>query len=186
MKLAFATGPNGEFSWNNRLPWGKPIKEDMYHFVNFTRGTKLVMGFNTWKSLPEKTKEKYHDAIIIFSRRDENYYSFTNNHRILCETIDQFVCRMNILYKFEQTSSDVEYCIIGGAQYIQASLGGQIPLTNILYTSIEPRNGSPLPYDKTVEVETLEQMAEKYELDVQVPYVTRDYNIVVSYYSNKQ
>lgn len=183
MKLAFATGPNGEFAYNNGLPWGKPLKEDMQHFVNFTCDTKLVMGFNTWQSLPSKVKEKYHDAVVVFSRKDENYHTFNPSGRIFCDNIDQFVAHMKVFREFEESPVDVEYCIIGGAQYIQASLTEQVPVTDILYTSVEPRIAPALPADKSLEEYALDQLGSKFLLDAQVPYVTSEYHITVNYYS---
>lgn len=82
MKLIFATGPNYEFSNNGGLPWGKTIKEDMTSYVEFTKNCTKLMGYKTWISLPEKTKEKYKDSTItLFSREDNNYYSFQSTNK---------------------------------------------------------------------------------------------------------
>lgn len=182
MKLAFATGPNGEFSYNNGLPWGKPIKEDMQHFVNFTSGTKLIMGYNTWTSLPSKVQEKYHDAIVIFSRKDQNYHDFNPSGRIYCNNMHEFISHMNVFREFERSPVDVEYCIIGGVGYIHASLIEDVPVTDVLYTSVTPNNGS-FPCDSVLEQRALDALGSKFQLDTEIPYVTSDYNITVNYYT---
>lgn len=185
MKLAFASGPNGEFSYDNGLPWGKPIKEDMQHFVNFTRGSKLIMGYNTWQSLPSKVQEKYHNAIVIFTRKDQNYHEFNPSGRIYCGNTREFVSHMNVFREFELSPVDVEYCIIGGTHYIQASLGEQVPVTDVLYTSVVPKNGVPLPCDKALDQSALNALDEKFKHNAEIPYITGEYRITVNYYSSE-
>lgn len=69
VKLVFAVGwnythtraENNEvaFGLNNALPWGH-LKEDLASFKKNTEGSLLLMGSNTFKSLPAKLKGRLH------------------------------------------------------------------------------------------------------------------------------
>lgn len=50
--LIFAKGTNEAFGYKNALPWGRN-KEDMKHVADITKGHAVLMGRNTWESLPE-------------------------------------------------------------------------------------------------------------------------------------
>lgn len=50
MKLIWAEDTNGGIGAGNRLPWHLP--EDLKHFKATTQGSALVMGRNTFDSLP--------------------------------------------------------------------------------------------------------------------------------------
>jgi dihydrofolate reductase len=45
---------NNGIGIHNELPWHIP--EDMKHFINVTLGKTVVMGKNTWLSIPEKNR----------------------------------------------------------------------------------------------------------------------------------
>ena len=53
MKLIVACDPNGGIGYKNRLPWSK-IEGDLPRFKRLTEGGVVVMGRNTWDSLPKK------------------------------------------------------------------------------------------------------------------------------------
>lgn len=53
MKLIVACDPNGGIGYQNRLPWSK-IQGDLPRFKRLTVGKIVVMGRNTWDSLPKK------------------------------------------------------------------------------------------------------------------------------------
>ena len=53
MKLIVACDPNGGIGYNNRLPWTN-LQGDLPRFKNLTQGQVVVMGRNTWESLPKK------------------------------------------------------------------------------------------------------------------------------------
>lgn len=50
MQAIVAFDLNGGIGLNNKLPWR--IKEDLQFFKNFTTGKKIVVGGNTYNSLP--------------------------------------------------------------------------------------------------------------------------------------
>jgi dihydrofolate reductase len=53
MKLIVACDPNGGIGYNNKLPWTN-IQGDLPRFKELTTGKVVVMGRNTWESLPKK------------------------------------------------------------------------------------------------------------------------------------
>lgn len=61
MIALFATDLAHGFGLRGRLPW-KHIPEDMQHFRHITHGKHIVMGYNTWKLLPELP---YRTSVVI-------------------------------------------------------------------------------------------------------------------------
>ena len=53
MKLIVACDPKGGIGYNNKLPWTN-IQGDLPRFKELTSGKVVVMGRNTWESLPKK------------------------------------------------------------------------------------------------------------------------------------
>ena len=53
MKLIIACDPNGGIGYENRLPWTN-IQGDLPRFKRLTEGQTVIMGRNTWDSLPKK------------------------------------------------------------------------------------------------------------------------------------
>jgi dihydrofolate reductase len=53
MKLILACDPNGGIGYQNRLPWTK-IQGDLPRFKRLTDKHPVIMGRNTWDSLPKK------------------------------------------------------------------------------------------------------------------------------------
>jgi len=53
MKLIVACDPNGGIGYKNKLPWTK-IQGDLPRFKQLTQNKIVVMGRNTWDSLPKK------------------------------------------------------------------------------------------------------------------------------------
>lgn len=53
MKLIVACDPTGGIGYNNKLPWSN-IQGDLPRFKHLTQSQVVVMGRNTWESLPKK------------------------------------------------------------------------------------------------------------------------------------
>lgn len=53
MKLIVACDPKGGIGYNNKLPWSN-IQGDLPRFRHLTQNQVVVMGRNTWESLPKK------------------------------------------------------------------------------------------------------------------------------------
>lgn len=63
ISIVAALGKNGELGQNNDLIWH--IKKDLQHFKNLTMDKKIVMGLNTYRSLPKKLEGR---TYIVLSR----------------------------------------------------------------------------------------------------------------------
>jgi dihydrofolate reductase len=63
MKLILACDPNGGIGYKNKLPWDK-IQGDLPRFKRLTDGGVVVMGRNTWESLPKKPLPNRVNVII--------------------------------------------------------------------------------------------------------------------------
>ena len=53
MKLIVACDPKGGIGYNNKLPWNN-LRGDLPRFKALTTGKVIIMGRNTWESLPKK------------------------------------------------------------------------------------------------------------------------------------
>lgn len=53
MKLILACTPSGGIGYQNKLPWDK-LQGDLPRFKALTHSKQIVMGRNTWDSLPKK------------------------------------------------------------------------------------------------------------------------------------
>lgn len=53
MKLIIAADPSGGIGYQNTLPWSN-IQGDLPRFKRLTAGHPVIMGRNTWESLPKK------------------------------------------------------------------------------------------------------------------------------------
>lgn len=106
--LIYARGTNGAFGLKNALPWGR-IKEDMQHFATITKGQAVLMGRNTWESLPAAYKPLPDRTNIVLTHnpgentRDLHYVS----------SFEQ------AMFAAKMDHRD-ELWIIGGAQLLQS------------------------------------------------------------------
>lgn len=64
--MIWAQARGGAIGVNNTLPWSVP--EDMALFRRITRGCSVIMGKNTWNSLPERFRPLPGRKNIILSR----------------------------------------------------------------------------------------------------------------------
>jgi len=65
--LIYAEGANGAFGWKNRLPWNVP--EDLAHFQKLTKHHAVLMGRNTWESLPANVRPLPHRMNLVLTSR---------------------------------------------------------------------------------------------------------------------
>lgn len=88
MKLIVACDPKGGIGYKNKLPWDK-IQGDLPRFKHLTTQQVVVMGRNTWESLPKKplpgrlnfvvTSKKLQLPVGAISISDLNHFNeFTN------------------------------------------------------------------------------------------------------------
>lgn len=97
LELIAAIGKNNELGFNNELIW--KIKEDLKQFKKITMGKNLIMGFNTYKSLPQKLDGRNY---IVLTRKDINISNITTYHS-----------REDLI---KDINGNQEYIVIGGAQ----------------------------------------------------------------------
>lgn len=116
MSMIAAVGINNELGFKNDLIW--KIKKDLNHFKNLTMNKKIVMGKNTYYSLPKKLKGRQYIVLTDEALEDvECYFS-----------LDSFLDA----YK----NSNEEIFIIGGASIYNQF----IKLVNKVYlTEIEEK-----------------------------------------------
>jgi dihydrofolate reductase len=91
MKLIIACDPKGGIGHDGKLPWSN-IQGDLPRFKNLTQGQVVVMGRNTWDSLPKKplpnrfnvvvTSKPIDGAITINSISHQFYSEYTNAYLI--------------------------------------------------------------------------------------------------------
>lgn len=132
-----AVGRNNELGKDNDLVFH--LKEDMKFFREKTTGHKVVMGYNTWKSLPKKLPNR--ENIVV------SHHKFDGPDEIIHD-IDKFI--------EENKDTDEEIFVIGGGMIYKAFL----PYAKTLYlTEIDASDPSATTffpkfnksnYDKTL------------------------------------
>lgn len=98
LSLIAAIGKNNELGKNNDLIWHLP--NDLKFFKETTTGKTVVMGENTFKSLPKMLPNRKHIVLSI----DENF-----NH----ENVEIFRSINDFLKKYKDCTDEI--FIIGGA-----------------------------------------------------------------------
>ena len=98
-----AIGKNREIGKNNQLIFH--LKEDMDFFRKTTLNHKVVMGLNTWNSLPSKLKDRQN---IVISPVD------LTGPDVVIQDLEQFIA--------DNKDTNEEIFIIGGGMIYQAFL----------------------------------------------------------------
>lgn len=111
INIIAAVGDNLELGKDNDLIWH--IKRDLQHFKEQTLGKKIVMGYNTFKSLPKPLPNRMH--IVLTS------------HTIEQEGIMTFDALENLIHYLNSLNEEVY--IIGGSTIYKEFL----PYADTLY-----------------------------------------------------
>lgn len=174
MKLAFAVGTEGQFSLDGGLPWGEPIKEDMKHYVEFTKNCVMLMGYKTWMSLPAKTKDKYkqNGCIVLFTKENDTSRNFSECSSLV---LNQRGVNLSFFasskHKYEQ-----DYCLIGGKGLIEEALENIHLFDEVLYTVVNKDfKDADYTYISTGHTNQLNKMV----ADQVFEYYNTDYDITV-------
>ena len=69
LSLIAAIAQNNCIGKDNQLPWNIP--EDMKHFKDLTKGHVVLMGRNTWESIPKKFRPLPNRTNIVITRNKE-------------------------------------------------------------------------------------------------------------------
>ena len=115
MKLILACDPNGGIGYQNKLPWNN-IQGDLPRFKRLTDGQTVIMGRNTWDSLPKKPLPNRLN-FVVSSRPLE-----AEHHNVIRVSNTKFYSPKN-----------VEVWIIGGSKLIESCWGNidEIHLTKV-------------------------------------------------------
>jgi dihydrofolate reductase len=94
VNLILACDQNNGIGINNNLPWS--IKEDLYFFSRITKNNIVIMGRNTWNSLPNKPLKnrlnivitstpliEVNKNVITFNNIDECLETYKSDSRML-------------------------------------------------------------------------------------------------------
>ena len=87
MKLIVAFSRNYGIGYKNKIPW--LLKKDLNYFKKLTIGNgnnAVIMGKNTWKSLPFKYLPKRDNLILSKKINGENIFSTINCVENYCKT----------------------------------------------------------------------------------------------------
>ena len=103
MKLILACDPNGGIGYQNKLPWTN-IRGDLPRFKRLTDGQNVIMGRNTWDSLPKKPLPGRLNFVVSSSELEAEH------HNVIREPDMEF-----------NQPNDVEFWIIGGAKLVETS-----------------------------------------------------------------
>ena len=103
MKLILACDLNGGIGYQNKLPWTN-IRGDLPRFKRLTDVQNVIMGRNTWDSLPKKPLPGRLNFVVSSSELEAEHHN---------------VIRVPDM-EFNQPD-DVEFWIIGGAKLVETS-----------------------------------------------------------------
>ena len=81
IKIIAAIGKNNELGINNELIWN--LKEDLNFFREQTMDHKIVMGYNTFLSLPKLLPGRTHIVLTHREINNENVFVFSSFEQLL-------------------------------------------------------------------------------------------------------
>ena len=173
IKVAFAVGTKGEFGNGDGLPWGAPLKKDMEYFREFTKGCVLVMGKNTFESLPKRINDLDRDCVVI-SRQHAKTHPRAKNGDMVKEYCAMGELSLSDALEAISDSYNKPVCVIGGAELIQQSV---CLADEIMFTTVQDVENSDMEH--TVSLDTSDMRTKVYDGGrVGV------YNSVTDYYNN--
>lgn len=126
VSLIVAHDHNRGIGYQGKIPWNIPA--DLSHFRKMTMGHPVIMGVNTWKSLPTRPLDGRQN-IVVYQKREISKYTFgqisldselREKKILVCETLLEAVDLGKDL-----TSKSVfkpEVFIIGGAKIYKEAL----------------------------------------------------------------
>jgi dihydrofolate reductase len=143
MEAILATDINFGLSKDGKIPWKS--KKDMSFFFNKTKNNVVIMGKNTYFSLPEEFRPLKNRLNIVLTT---NPYQYTNNieseHSNIFFTNDEKIFvfiennREKTLESFPFLSSNFKIFIIGGKQIYEK----YIPLCSTVWVTTIKKNYS--------------------------------------------
>ena len=141
MESILATDINFGISKDGKIPWKS--KKDMSFFFNKTKNNVVIMGKNTYFSLPEEYRPLKNRLNIVLTK---NPSIFTNNIELECnnifftnnEKINEFIesNREKTIKQYPFLSSKFKIFIIGGKQIYEK----YIPLCDTVWVTTIKNN----------------------------------------------
>ena len=153
ISIIAAIGKNNELGKDNDLIWH--IKEDLANFKRVTMGKKIVMGANTYKSLPKKLEGREYIILSHSLKNIENGTVFSNFEDLL-----------NYLQ-----SLDEEVMIIGGASIYDMFL----PYADKLYLTEIDASENAQVYFPEVDYNKFKMVNDVLSQDGDLKYRFREY-----------
>lgn len=140
IKIICAMGKNNEIGKNNDLIWKIPA--DLKFFKEQTLGKTVVMGYNTYKSLPKKLSDR--KMIVLTSKKLDDVKTYSNEYVML------------------QDLKEEEIYIIGGASlyYRFLNIADELYLTEIDAKDKDATIYFPIFDEKMWDIESLGQGTE--------------------------
>lgn len=110
IKLIFAISDNFVIGNNNTLPWH--CSSDLKYFKSMTEGQTVVMGKNTWDSLPDKYKPLPNRRNIVISSKGIDLP--TNDNLVVYNSVEDII------------KNEKSFWVIGGKQVIQSFINKDV------------------------------------------------------------
>lgn len=120
VSMVVALGKDNVIGKDNGLLWHLP--DDLKHFKNVTLGHPVIMGRNTWESIPEKFRPLPGRTNIVVTKNEEYDALGAITARSLEDAMEQA----------KLAPGSEEICIIGGGQLYAATL----PQTDRIYLTL--------------------------------------------------
>lgn len=163
MEAILATDINFGISKEGKIPWKS--KKDMSFFFNKTKNNVVIMGRNTYFSLPEEFRPLKNRLNIVLTNKPEEYLNckedkyneaiFTNNDKIH-NSILNYREKYQKMYPF--LSSNFKIFIIGGKQIYEQF----IPLCDTVWvTTIKKDYSCDLFFDYDYKKQFKEELVEE-------------------------
>lgn len=109
-KIILCTDKNGGIGFENSIPWHS--SEDFKHFKEETAGKIVVMGYNTWKSLPKRPLPGRLN-IVLLSREYDDRDEHDIGTNVLFMDVDSIG---------EILTNNPEAIVMGGARIYEAAM----------------------------------------------------------------
>lgn len=121
-KMILCTDSNNGIGYNGDIPWYN--KKDFEHFKKYTLNNIVIMGFNTWKTLPKKPLPNRLNVVVL-SRDYEDRTIVDKNKDVI------FINKSHLTSFIENNPSCI---IIGGATLYKQALPyvSEIALSKII------------------------------------------------------
>lgn len=145
-------------SKNGVLPWN--IKEDLQFFYKKTKCNIVIMGKNTYFSIPEKNRPLKHRLNIVLTREPYKYKEIMDNYKNILFTDNENIHENIILFPnhyrniYPVLNNFFKTFIIGGNEIYKQ----YIPLCKTLWvTQMKKDFGCDLFFDYNLENEFIEE-----------------------------